>query len=154
MVLVRFPDRPDETWHVCRGHDRALKTQAARSRPTKPPLVDKPAEAVVRCGGCGLVLRERSDVPVHERRPCPDCGASVPKVEVHVFETLTVHGKVALKVRRSGKGGWMIATTSGDDYTWDLQAWGTRKLTTDREKDLYREVSSSGMEPDSRARLA
>jgi len=53
---------------------------------------------------------------------------------------MTAHEKVGIKVKRSGKGGWILNTTSGDEYTHDLEAWGKRALTTDQERNIYREV--------------
>jgi hypothetical protein len=57
-------------------------------------------------------------------------------------------------VKRSGKGGWALDTTGGDDYTRDLEAWGQRALTKDSEKASIARSSSSGMELESRAQLA
>ncbi len=59
--------------------------------------------------------------------------------DIQLSATLTFHEKIRAKVQRSGKGGWILDTTSGDDYTFDLEAWGKRELTKDAEKDLYRE---------------
>lgn len=155
-VHIHFPDLPDETWRVCRHHDRVLKIHAVRSRPKRPPVVEAAIPNVVRCGDCGRVLEERSDVAVHERRPCPDCGSSVRNTDAQLSETLTLHEKVRVKVKRSGKGGWILDTTGGDDYTHDLEAWGKRELTNDREKGVYREVIElwDGTRIESTARLS
>lgn len=55
-----------------------------------------------------------------------------------------------------GKGGWILDTTGGDDYTRILEAWGKRELTKDSEKDLYREVIDlwDGTRIESTARLS
>jgi len=155
-VEVRFPDLPGETWLVCRLHDHTLKGQAVRSRPKKSPVVERAVQNVVRCDSCERVLEERSDAALGERRPCPHCGSSVRRIEVQVFEALTVHEKVGVKVKRSGKGGWILNTTSGDEYTNDLEAWGKRALTTDRERNVYREVIElwDGTRIESTARLS
>lgn len=59
-------------------------------------------------------------------------------------------------VKRSGKGGWALDTTGGDDYTRDLEAWGQRALTKDSENGLYREVIElwDGTRIESTARLS
>jgi phage FluMu protein Com len=58
---------------VCRGHDRELKLQAVRSRPRRPAEeAEQAIPNVVRCGGCGTVLDERSDQAAELRQPCPE----------------------------------------------------------------------------------
>ncbi len=48
-----------------------------------------------------------------------------------------------------------METSEGDDYTRDLEAWGTRQLTMDREKDRYCEIIElwDGTRIESTARL-
>jgi hypothetical protein len=62
---------------------------------------------------------------------------------------------VRWKVRRKGKGRWSVDARAGDDYTTDLESWGRREWTRDRERDLYREVIElyDGMRLESTARL-
>jgi hypothetical protein len=57
-----------------------------------------------------------------------------------VSDRVEVHDSLRARKKVSGTGGWLVHTRSGDDYTRDLDAWGTRELTRDREQDLYREV--------------
>ena len=154
-VVVSFPGQPPETWHTCRAHDRVLKFDAVRSRPKRPRQVDVPVPNEVRCGDCGRVLEQRSDVAAHERRPCPNCGSLVRNINVHLSETLTFHDTLRARTKRSGKGGWILDTMSGDNYTRDLEAWGKRGLTMDKEKDLYHEVIElwDGTRIESSARL-
>jgi hypothetical protein len=56
----------------------------------------------------------------------------------------------------SGKGGWIVKTRAGDDYTRDLAAWGSRGLTLDRVNDSYSEVIElwDGTRIESNARLS
>lgn len=150
-VVVSFPSQSEETWHVCRAHDRELKVRAVRSRPKKPPQVEPPEPNVVRCGGCGLLLADRSDMAVEQRPPCPDCGSTIRSIEVQLSERLSIHESLRARTKTSSKGGWMLDTQGGDNYTRDLAAWGKRGLSKDREHDLYSEVSSSGTGPASRA---
>lgn len=138
--MIVFPGQEEETWRVCRAHDRDLKLQAVRSLPRKPSQVDDTTPNVVRCGGCRRVLEERSDVAVDRRRPCPVCGSTVRNIEVHLADSLSLHESLRARTKTPGKGGWMLDTQSGDAYTRDLGAWGKRALTRDREHDLYREV--------------
>lgn len=153
-VLIHFPQMLDETWLVCREHDRQRKVQAVRSRPKRPPEVEETRPNVVRCSGCDRVLEEPSDAAV--RGPCPHCGSLARRIEVYAFDSATAHEGVRVRARRTGKTAWFLATTTGDDYTRDLVAWGKRELTMDREKDLYREVIElwDGTRIESTARLS
>jgi hypothetical protein len=49
----------------------------------------------------------------------------------------------------------MTDVKDGDDYTRDLDAWGTRRLETDRSRNIYREVVTlyDGARLESKARL-
>ncbi len=114
--------------------------------PTSQPTVV--GQTTIPCDTAGCA--------VHQRRPCPDCESSVRNIDVQFSATLALHEKVQAKVKRSGKGGWILDTTGGGDYTRDLEAWGKRKLTKDSERDLYREVIElwDGTRIESTARLS
>lgn len=138
-VSITFPDLPTEQWHVCREHDRQLKLSAVRSRPRKPPGVEEAVPNVVRCGRCKRVIDEPSTLAPELRSRCPDCGSTTRLIEAYLFGRLEVHDSLDVRKKTPGKGGWVFATSGGDDYTRDLDAWGTRGLTRDREHDVYRE---------------
>jgi len=55
---------------------------------------------VVRCGDCGAVLDERSNVPVERRKPCPSCGATSRKFEISLSATLKLVSSLGLEIRR------------------------------------------------------
>jgi hypothetical protein len=139
-VEAAFPGEAPEPWNVCRSHDRRLKLAAVRSRPAAPPPVDAPAPANVACGQCGHPLEEPPGRSEYQPALCPACGSVARHVTVSITDTVSVHESVRARTKRAGKGGWVVDTRSGDDYTKDLEAWGRRELTLDRERDVYREV--------------
>jgi hypothetical protein len=81
-VEVSLPAGFEETWKVCRSHDRLLKLQAVRSRPRATLPAEAPSSATVRCGQCQRLLEEPSTTSSEDRRPCPDCGSSIRHVSV------------------------------------------------------------------------
>jgi hypothetical protein len=53
---------------------------------------------------------------------------------------VTVRESIRLKTRTAGKGGWLVDTRSGADYSRALGAWGKLERTADRSRGLYREA--------------
>lgn len=155
-VTVVIPRLDPETWSLCRTHDREIKLKAVRSRPKKPAATVEGIPNIVRCGGCLTVLDERSDVPSEDRLPCSRCGSINRNVDIRVRETVEIHESVQVRQMASGKGGWIVNTSAGDNYTADLAAWGKRALTLDREGDLYLERIElwDGTRIESKARLS
>jgi len=139
-VQIAFPETPPETWSVCRSHEHELKLKAVRSRSRKQPDPRPEPSVTVLCGVCEQVLDEPRDLEFEARRPCPNCGSLGRKFDLARSSTVGVHGSVRVRSKRAGKGGWMVDTKVGDDYTRDLAAWGKRTLTKDRERDLYLEI--------------
>jgi hypothetical protein len=139
-VTIAFPDSPTETWHVCRLHDRTLKNQAVWSRSAAPTPAEEISETEVHCGQCGAELSESANIPAANRGPCPSCGSYKRDFEVRFSATLHFHDCVRARKKTPGRGGWIVVSRTGDDYTHALGTWGTRELLTDRERDLYREV--------------
>lgn len=140
-VAISFPDRDAETWEVCRAHDRALKLQVVRSRPKAPPPPAAPSPRLeVLCGDCHRPLDESAATPAEARQPCPACGSLRRLHRITIMETLAIHEGLQVRSKPSGKGGWMTKLKTGDDYTRDLEAWGTRLLEVDRVRNVYREV--------------
>lgn len=156
MVDVSCPEGIYETWQVCRAHDRMLKLQVVRSRPKASPPADTPSRVEVQCGTCHRTLDEPASLPETEREPCPDCGSLTRLHKITIFERLTAHESLRIRSKRAGKGGWMTDIRTGDDYTRDLEAWGTRVLEKDRARNVYREVITlhDGTRVESRARLS
>lgn len=155
-VDISFPEGTHEMWQVCRMHDRALKFQVVRSRPKATSQPDStPPKVEIQCGECLRFLDEPISLSDAERQPCPDCGSVTRRHKISVFETLTLHESLRLRSRQVGKGGWMTDIRSGDDYTRDLEAWGTRILEKDRTRNIYREVITlhDGTVVQSQARL-
>lgn len=58
-------------------------------------------EAVVRCGNCGRELAESSSLPSDQRKPCPDCGSTARRFDVHLNAVVRLAATLALEVRRS-----------------------------------------------------
>jgi DNA-directed RNA polymerase subunit RPC12/RpoP len=139
-VEIAFTEGDRETWWICRAHDRVVKLQAVRSRPPRPSEAKSEPTLTVLCGHCKRALDEQTDVKVEDRQTCPDCGSLRRHVELHVTDSATIYEWVRVRKKAAGKGGWMVETRTGDDYTHNLDAWGRRSLTIDRENDRYREV--------------
>lgn len=144
-VRIQLVDQPREIWQVCRPHDRQLKTAAVRSRPKAQPPVEPPPS--FRCRDCDQVLQVNTP-------SCPVCGSR--NRVVRTGDSLTWRENVVLTTRQPGKGEWLVRIKAGDDYTWDLAAWGNRQLIIDRENGLYREVIDlyDGSRIESSARLS
>jgi hypothetical protein len=139
-VEISFPDADEETWKVCRQHDRLLKLQAVRSRPRAAPKVEEPLSTTTQCGQCHRVLEEPSGLAEEDRQPCPSCGSVRRQTNLTASETGSGHEALRLRIKEAGKGGWRVDTITGDDYTRNLEAWGQLERTIDRAVDLYREV--------------
>jgi hypothetical protein len=139
-VTIDFPAEAREIWTVCRRHDRMLKTKAVASRPKASPPKEQPTTVEVHCGECRRPLDEPADLPSDHRQPCPNCGSATRLVKVAVHETLTLRGAVRVRSRGPAKGGWLVDTRTGDDYTRMLEGWGRRELTKDRKDNRYREL--------------
>jgi hypothetical protein len=155
-VDISFPDGADETWEVCRAHDRELKRQAVHSRPKpSPPPVAPPPPVEVQCGACLQPLDEAVSIPNHERQPCTACGSLRRLHKITIVEAFAAHESLRMRSKQPGKGRWMTDIRTGDDYTRALEAWGTRLLETDRVRNVYREVITlyDGTRVESRARL-
>lgn len=139
-VKVAIPGVDPEMWSLCRRHDREIKLKVVRSRPKKPPSAVESNSNVVRCGGCLTVLDERSDLALPDRHPCSKCGSINRNVDVRVSDSVGTHESVQSRQTPGGKGSWIVKTRAGDDFTRDLEAWGSRSLTLDRANDSYSEV--------------
>jgi hypothetical protein len=139
---------------VCRAHDRELKIQTVRSRPNKPEPVAEPAHVVVRCEDCGIVLYD-GDAPFVKRPECGACGSTRLSQHFQVSDRLSWHESVGVRARDAEDHEFRRLRT-GDDYTRDLEAWGTRHLDIDERADRYEEVISLWDETliESRARLS
>lgn len=128
-VDIALVGESNEKWEVCRSHDRVLKLEAVRTRPPAAAPAEEPV--IAQCSDCDEVLIDPS-------APCPTCQSM--NRHMHATDTITVHEAVRVREKHPTKGGWIRETKAGDEYTRDLQAWGRRELTKDREHDLYREV--------------
>jgi len=124
---------------VCRQHDRALKRKVVASRPKAAPPEQEPATTKVCCGACGRPLAEASSLPIEQREPCPHCRSLKRTANQQSHEGVSFHDSLRTQSRRPSKGGWLVDTQAGDDYTMLLVGWGSLERTKDREKDQYRE---------------
>ncbi|MEU9131844.1 hypothetical protein AB0D08_27690 [Kitasatospora sp. NPDC048540] len=129
VAVLTLTGETEETWQVCREHDRQLKLAAVRSRAQVMPLTEEPVLA--QCLNCGQALEDANP-------PCPICGSR--DRAITIGDLATVHEAVRLRTKRAGKGGWIVQIDTGDNYTRDLSAWGRRELTLDGEQNRYREV--------------
>src|SRR5947207_33599 len=139
MVTIEFPAEPKELWSVCRLHDRALKIEALASRSKVVPSPDMPPTIETSCGNCGLPLNERADLPSEDRQPCRGCGSLKRLRGVVMTAVSTSHALIRARSKRLGKGGWRNETTTGDEYTRDIEGWSKRETVYDRDLDRFRE---------------
>jgi hypothetical protein len=140
LVRIEFPGEAEESWTVCREHDRQLKIRAVASRQPQPASGDRPAVVVVHCAGCDRILDEASELRVESRQPCSACGSTQRQIAVTLSETLSLRGTIQAVRRQPERGSWLLKVRAGDDYTRDLGAWGTRELLRDKEQNRYREL--------------
>jgi hypothetical protein len=124
---------------VCRRHDRSLKTYTVRSRPKKPDQPRDDVPNVVRSGDGRHRLDEPSNLDPTQRQPCPACGSLSRFIETYLNDSVSLHSQVGTSLRPGG-GRWTVNSKGGDDYTRDLEAWGTRGLHRDRAADRYVET--------------
>lgn len=141
LVYIWFPDAPEEIWRVCRGHDRVLKLGFSRSRPRPEPIEEPHSPPRVHCRQCDQPLDEAvegvRDESVHS---CPHCGSRKRHVRVSAADLAFSHESVRVRSRRPERGGWLKDVSSGDSYTRDLDAWGSRKLEIDYDNNQFREL--------------
>lgn len=138
-VTVAIEGEPEAVTHVCRMHDRSLKTYTVRSRTKRPATVPAEQPNVVRCGSCEQVIEELSSLDPTLRKPCPNCLSKSRSIEVSLSGSVSLHDSIGI-VLMPGGGPWTLKSKAGDDYTRDLEAWGRRSLHLDRVADEYREV--------------
>jgi hypothetical protein len=58
----------------------------------------------VKCGQCQQPLDERSDLPIDERQPCPNCGSTTRTFEAKVEGRVTLTGSVDARIIRAWDG--------------------------------------------------
>jgi phage FluMu protein Com len=96
-------------------------------------------EKEVRCGHCGRVLDEPTSIQPHERRPCPDCGATSRQYRIHCEGTVTVYSKLQAKARHGETGRPFLELITGHELSRKLGRWVEKIRLIDREKDHYLE---------------
>jgi hypothetical protein len=94
----------------------------------------------VRCGGCGELLDERTDVPVSDRTPCPCCGSRDRRTEVDVEASIPLRSSLTAKGRRSDARRPFLEQLSGADFSHRLGRWMDKFRRIDRDHDKYDEV--------------
>src|SRR6266568_4192539 len=87
LVHIWFPDALDETWRVCRAHDRYLKVAFSRSRPRPTPSLEPPSSPRVHCRQCDQPLNEPvTDAQDEVSQPCPYCGSVKRHIRVRLYD--------------------------------------------------------------------
>lgn len=96
----------------------------------------------VKCVDCGTPLKEKPDLPIKQRLPCPTCGSKKRHVSIEIHDSLTIHETLHTKGRRSGKNKPFYESMSGDDLHRKTGKWMKKMRIIDRDKDEYKEIIS------------
>ncbi len=97
-------------------------------------------KAVVKCGNCQTVLKERTDIAPADRNPCPNCGSMARAFEVSLHASITFKGKLTAKGKRAGAKKHFVIQVMGDDFFRKMKKWTKLSRVIDREHDSYREI--------------
>ena len=95
---------------------------------------------IIKCGNCGQVLDEWTNLKVGERKPCPTCGSASRRFGVAIEGTQSFKTKFGRKARRGGKGRPFYEAVTGDDLHRKTGIWYYRDWIVDRARDWYKEV--------------
>jgi hypothetical protein len=118
-----------------------VKVSVVRSRPRPVPSPSSATSSavVVYCQRCGIPLDESADLATAQRQPCPICGSVGRAPEVVHAATLAPTGHLVRKWKTGRTAKTRRVVKTGDDFTRDLKAWGTKVVDVDRKIDTYRE---------------
>jgi NAD-dependent SIR2 family protein deacetylase len=97
------------------------------------------APPAVRCGKCGQILDEPTNLSPERRRPCPSCGTVVRAISVVAGDTLTYHESLKLKLGDS-TGKTLLESLGGEDLWRKAGKWMRKTRIFDHKNDRYREV--------------
>ena len=96
-----------------------------------------PPKAV--CSECDTPIDEDPGTPLAQRSPCPTCGSTNRKFNVHVQDSATTHEGLSLKGRHGLTGKPFVEVKTGDDLFRKTGEWRKLDRRIDREKDEYSE---------------
>ena len=97
------------------------------------------ADNEVRCGSCGGVLNERSDLPLSNRVPCLRCGSMQRAFSVFVVENMETHESIGIK-HKDKDGKTLAKMKSGDDFYHKKKEWRKLDQVIDYMKGRYRKT--------------
>lgn len=95
---------------------------------------------IVKCGGCGLELKESASTPIARRKPCPNCGSLGRAFELKLTASVSVKSKLGAKARKPGARKPFYELISGDDLFRLTGQWNTLKQVIDRARDYYLKI--------------
>lgn len=93
----------------------------------------------IRCGECGKLLVERSDLQPEERPPCPLCGSRARRFEIELCSRLHIRSGLRTRARHE-TGRWFVDQFAGSEYSVGRGRWMDKLRRIDREADWYEEV--------------
>jgi len=94
----------------------------------------------VRCGNCGIDLKESTNTPPDKRTGCPSCGSMSRHFSVSISGTVTVRSMLGLKGRHATGGRPFIEQKIGDDLHRKSGRWMRLERVIDRARNWYREL--------------
>lgn len=100
--------------------------------------MDQPSQGV-RCGRCGQILDEPTNLQPEDRKPCPSCGSVVRAITVAASDTLSYHESLKLKSGDS-TGKTLLESFGGDDLFRKTGKWMHKTRIFAHNNDRYEEV--------------
>jgi hypothetical protein len=98
------------------------------------------------CGKCMLPLNEPSDLPVEQRKPCPECDSTSRSFAKHIGSRIEVHSSLRTKAKsppgtRRGLSGERMFQEQwvGDDFHHASGTWRRLERVIDRTRNWYYE---------------
>lgn len=93
----------------------------------------------VKCGCCGMMLDELSDIAIEERKPCPNCGSLSRFFNVEISEHMTIREKIGMKLKSPGDRKPKFESVSGEDLHQKTGKWNKIERRIDRDNNKYME---------------
>ena len=93
----------------------------------------------VSCGECGQPIEEDRNLPLDQRRPCPECQSLTRAIDVSARNDLLLGHKLGSKQKRPGYKKPILETVSGDDLYRLTGRFNKLSRVIDRLNNRYHE---------------